>query len=286
MAKQSGRQKRKQERLRADPRRQSRLTRVEAKLATKPERSSKRTGKVSSAELQAKLTKPTVIPAMAEKNPHKERRPSKAELLQRDSYAVFIDFNGHTCIRVGAGRDLTYYIPMDSAGLDVHSAAHERFDARFKSWGYPLLLAARRYAESAQSFGYTEKARQHLEAILSGSTSTKEAIMAGKKAMKKASKAKRVVFDPKRMIAKGNTEGLKKARVAKMAGSVNKYADRTIKHLVKLEKSGLRSGRYARLAFVLKHKKTNDVLGKKVGGAVITGVDLSFMVQKKHIQLI
>lgn len=287
MAKQSRRQKRKQEQLRADPRRQRRLAHEEAKLQSAPDKR-KRPKPVDAAALKAKLEQPTEVLALAEKIKHPERRPSKVAVLQRDAYAVFIDWNNHTCIRVGAGRDLTYYIPLDSAGLDVHSATHEKFDARFKSWSYPLLLAARRYAESAQAFGYTEKARQHLEAILSGSTSTKENDMATKKAMAKGSSKKRIVFDPKRMIAKGNVEGLKKARGAKMAGAGTKYAGRGIKALVKLDKSGLREGskRYAMLAMVLKAKKVDDVLGKKVKGVELRGNNLAGMVARGHIQLI
>lgn len=285
MAKQSRKQKRRQAQLRADPRRQRKLAREEARLsvALGKRRHQK---PVDAAALKRKLEQPTEIPALAETIKRPERRPSKAAVLQRDSYAVYIDQHRRTCLRVGAGRDLTYYIPLDSAGLDVHSMAHERFDEQYKSYAYPLLTAARRYAESAQAFGYTEKARQHLEAILSGSTSTKESAMATKKAMTKGSNKKRIVFDPKRMIVKGNAEGLKKARGAKMAGAGTKYAGRTIKPLVKLDKSGLRGGRYDRLAFVLKHKKTDDVLGKKVGKSVISGTDLSFMMQRKHIQLI
>lgn len=287
MAKLGRKHQRKQAQLRADPRRQRKLEREEGKLSAAPGQR-RRQKPVDAAALQAKLDQPTTIPAVAERVRHPERRPSKAAVLQRDSYAVYIDQHRRTCLRVGAGRDLTYYIPLDSAGLDVHSLAHERFDEQYKSYAYPLLTAARRYAESAQAFGYTEKARQHLEAILSGSTSTKESDMATRKAMTKGSSKKRIVFDPKRMIVKGNAEGLKKARGAKMAGAGTKYAGRTIKALVKLDKSGLREGskRYAMLALVLGAKKVDDVLGKKVKGTELRGNNLAGMVARKHIQLI
>ena len=290
MTKKTRKQKRKAERKRADPRRQRKLTKVEAKLQT-TERRRRRTKHVDVAALKTKLTTPTELPTKAAKIKHPERHPSKAELVQRGTYAVFIDRERRTCIRVDAGRELTYYIPMDSAGIDVQSMRHDQFDVRFKPYAYPLIRAARLYAESAQSFGYTEKARQHLEDILNGSTSAKEQTMATKKQMKKGSKSKKIagVFDPKRMIVKGNKEALKKARSARMSGATPKYADRTIRKLVKsAEAAGLRKGstRAKMLDFVLKHSKTNDVLGKKIDGKEIRGDNLAGMVSRKHIQIL
>jgi hypothetical protein len=101
-----------------------------------------------------------------------------------------------------------------------------------------------------------------------------------KAAAKEAPVAKPAADKPRR---KGNPEALAAAREGRV------QPDRKITVLVKAKDSGLRegSGRYQKLAFVSKFKKTSEVLGQPYsddGGKIDNGA-LAGMVKRGHITL-
>src|SRR5690242_11654721 len=161
-----------------------------------------------------------VVPALVEvgvpvpKRAHPERAPGKALVIQRGHYAIFRSFHNKHCIRVDVGTKLVHYSPMDGAGLEVRHFSHDRFAQEYpEQCAYPRERAAQIFTRLGNSAGYTARAQHHLETILNGhdrqvKATTKELAMAPKG--KKASP-----FDPQRMVAKGNADGLAKARAAK-----------------------------------------------------------------------
>jgi hypothetical protein len=81
------------------------------------------------------------------------------------------------------------------------------------------------------------------------------------------------------------TAKAKKAKGARRA----RYAGKQIKALVASAKATtLRAGsnRARMLDFVLKHKSTDDVLGKGPAGIKIRGDNLAGMIRRKHIALV
>ena len=92
-------------------------------------------------------------------------KSSKEVEWKRGDYAVFMDHNSYSCIRVSLGSVIEF-IPMSAKALDVHRQDARRFEDRWKPYIYPLMRAATVYVEGARSRGITEEARDHLQTIL------------------------------------------------------------------------------------------------------------------------
>lgn len=92
-------------------------------------------------------------------------KSSKEIPWQKGEYAVFIDRNSYTCIRVGRGS-VVHFIPMTGKALRVHRSDEKRFEDKWKPFMYPLVRAATVYAEGARVRGISEEARDHLSKIL------------------------------------------------------------------------------------------------------------------------
>jgi hypothetical protein len=244
---------------RADPKRQRKLKTVERKLAAPTSKTARvKTTAPEPAALAAKLEGPNPpIPATAEKNKHPERKASDPMVLQvGEHYRCYRDHQNRTCIRVFVGTKHVEFIPMDSAGVEVQKLSIDKFNDRFKQYDYPVRKAAELYAESSRYFGYTEKARRHLEVLLDGNSGLQpvaqpdegEEVMqtqttgsSKKKApVKKAGKKKASPFAADKLIKKGNNGALAKARAARASGAASRYAGKKIKALAK--ETGARTG--------------------------------------------
>lgn len=267
----------KQQAKRADPKRKKKLKAITAELSA-PVKVKRKGGKKGAApspeELSAKLAEDAEpIPAVSSKNKHPERKASKPMVLVVGDYRVFKDNANRTCIRVGVGTKNVEFIPMDSAGITVSKLSLSVFEARFKPFDYPVHRAAEQYAEASRYFGYTERAREHLEKLLDGKSGLSPVVQQDegaslmatkKKADKKNGKAS--AFDPKKLIAsnKGNPEALKKARAARAAGASSRFSGKKIKVLTK--ETGAREGtsRHAMRKAVMGCTEADKALAKTV----------------------
>lgn len=91
----------------------------------------------------------------------------KIEWRRKPHYGVFMDRQNFSCIRVGMDeKQRVSFIRMTSAPLSVERVGLARFEDRWKPYIYPLLSAAKVYAEGAKVRGITEEAREHLSKLL------------------------------------------------------------------------------------------------------------------------
>lgn len=85
---------------------------------------------------------------------------------KRGEYAVYLDRNSYSCIKVSGSSTVIEFIPMTSGPLRVHRSGAASFNERWKPFIHPLKRAAEVFAEGAKHRGITAEAREHLVKIL------------------------------------------------------------------------------------------------------------------------
>lgn len=143
-----------------------------------------------------------------------------------DTYAVWCDHQGRTCISVEETETRIIYIPLEiDNGFDIQESSQETFHARFKQMpDYPIERACQLYLNYCLAVGASSEALDYLGQVISISKEDREMATSKRQTAGETKKPAPKTKAPAKAKAKASPKKLPAAKKAPTKKSAKKPA--------------------------------------------------------------